>query len=173
MLHQNWFANPRFEMFNEYYDTQWFYDTESKCFYVVSELDNGNVQITEHSGDKETDLMFPQLMLCYEEWTREVKNWKKTKNGEDYYVSPNTGWVYMFYEMKSFCKDYPNTDMICCMCEYYSEQGIIENDCDLLDEMSVMEMVGWQFNSENGIPHEDMEQMIANYEDKRIDREVD
>ena len=59
MLHQNWFMNEKFEMFNEYYETQLFYDTENKCFYIVSELDNGNVQITEHSGNDKNDMLYP------------------------------------------------------------------------------------------------------------------
>ena len=37
MLHQNWFMNPRFEMFEDYGESQSFYDTETKNIYVVSE----------------------------------------------------------------------------------------------------------------------------------------
>ena len=37
MLHQNWFMNPRFEMFEDYGESQSFYDTETKNIYVVME----------------------------------------------------------------------------------------------------------------------------------------
>ena len=37
MLHQNWFMNPRFEMFEDYGESQSFYDTETGNIYVVFE----------------------------------------------------------------------------------------------------------------------------------------
>ena len=37
MLHQNWFMDERFEMFEEYAESQSFYDTETKNIYVVFE----------------------------------------------------------------------------------------------------------------------------------------
>lgn len=37
MLHQNWFMDERFEMFEDYGESQSFYDTETKNIYVVSE----------------------------------------------------------------------------------------------------------------------------------------
>ena len=37
MLHQNWFMNPRFEMFEDYGESQSFYDTETGIIYVVFE----------------------------------------------------------------------------------------------------------------------------------------
>lgn len=37
MLHQNWFQDKRFEMFEEYAESQSFYDVETKNIYVVSE----------------------------------------------------------------------------------------------------------------------------------------
>lgn len=37
MLHQNWFMNPRFEMFEDYGESQSFYDTETRIIYVVFE----------------------------------------------------------------------------------------------------------------------------------------
>lgn len=65
MLNQNWFYDKKFVMFNEYFDTQWFFDTESKSIYVVSELDNGNIQIIEHNGEKR-DVAYPNLHFEYE-----------------------------------------------------------------------------------------------------------
>ena len=37
MLQQNWFADSKFEMFEDYGDAQSFYDTETKNIYVVME----------------------------------------------------------------------------------------------------------------------------------------
>ena len=37
MLHQNCFMNPRFEMFEDYGESQSFYDTETGVIYVVFE----------------------------------------------------------------------------------------------------------------------------------------
>ena len=37
MLHQNWFMNPRFEMFEDYGESQSFYDTETGVIYIVFE----------------------------------------------------------------------------------------------------------------------------------------
>ena len=37
MLHQNWFMNPKFEMFEDYGESQSFYDTETGVIYVVFE----------------------------------------------------------------------------------------------------------------------------------------
>ena len=37
MLHQNWFMNPRFEMFEDYGESQSFYDKETGIIYVVFE----------------------------------------------------------------------------------------------------------------------------------------
>ena len=37
MLHQNWFMSPRFEMFEDYGESQSFYDTETGVIYVVFE----------------------------------------------------------------------------------------------------------------------------------------
>lgn len=37
MLHQNWFQDKKFEMFEEYADSQSFYDTENGNIYVVSD----------------------------------------------------------------------------------------------------------------------------------------
>lgn len=52
MLKQNWFVNM--EMFDEYYETQQFYDKETKCIYVVSEDPYGNTIITEYQeGSKD------------------------------------------------------------------------------------------------------------------------
>ena len=56
MLCQNWFMNPKFEMFEDYGESQSFYDTETGVIYIVYEdsNDSGNTiikEITEDSFD--------------------------------------------------------------------------------------------------------------------------
>ena len=56
MLHQNWFMNPRFEMFEDYGESQSFYDTETRIIYVVFEEygmkgSTINQEITEDSAE--------------------------------------------------------------------------------------------------------------------------
>ena len=53
MLHQNWFMNPRFEMFEDYGESQSFYDTETGIIYVVFEEYgmNGSTIIQEITED--------------------------------------------------------------------------------------------------------------------------
>lgn len=98
MLHQNWFMDKRFEMFNEYGHTQWFYDTKTECFYIVSEMENGNINIVEHSGNDKNDVIYPQLMSEYEEWKRNNEIYKKEYYGADeIYISPKTNEIYTAY----------------------------------------------------------------------------
>lgn len=56
MLCQNWFMNPKFEMFEDYGESQSFYDLETGVIYVVygDSNDSGNTfikEITEDSFD--------------------------------------------------------------------------------------------------------------------------
>lgn len=55
MLQQNWFADPKFEMFEDYGDVQSFYDTETKNIYVVMEDygQKGSNTIQEITPDSE------------------------------------------------------------------------------------------------------------------------
>lgn len=55
MLQQNWFADPKFEMFEDYGDVQSFYDTETKNIYVVMEEygQKGSNTIQEITPDSE------------------------------------------------------------------------------------------------------------------------
>ena len=48
MLHQNWFMNPRFEMFEDYGESQSFYDTEK---YINSELRTYYYDMKENEHD--------------------------------------------------------------------------------------------------------------------------
>lgn len=48
MISQNWFSNNNFIMFNEYYETQIFFDTNSDNIYIVAENNDDNtINITE------------------------------------------------------------------------------------------------------------------------------
>ena len=53
MLHQNWFMNPRFEMFEDYGDSQSFFDTETGIIYIVFEeyWQEGSTVIQEITED--------------------------------------------------------------------------------------------------------------------------
>ena len=56
MLQQNWFVDPKFEMFEDYGDAQSFYDTETKNIYVVMAEygQKGSNTIQEITPDVET-----------------------------------------------------------------------------------------------------------------------
>lgn len=53
MLCQNWFMNPKFEMFEDYGESQSFYDLETGVIYIVYEdtCDSGNTIIKEITED--------------------------------------------------------------------------------------------------------------------------
>lgn len=53
MLCQNWFMNPKFEMFEDYGESQSFYDLETGIIYVVYEdhCDSGTTIIKEITED--------------------------------------------------------------------------------------------------------------------------
>ena len=53
MLCQNWFMNPKFEMFEDYGESQSFYDLETGVIYIVIEdtNDSGNTIIKEITED--------------------------------------------------------------------------------------------------------------------------
>ena len=53
MLCQNWFMNPKFEMFEDYGESQSFYDLETGVIYIVYEdtNDSGNTIIKEITED--------------------------------------------------------------------------------------------------------------------------
>ena len=53
MLCQNWFMNPKFEMFEDYGESQSFYDLETGVIYIVygDSNDSGNTIIKEITED--------------------------------------------------------------------------------------------------------------------------
>ena len=70
MLQQNWFADSKFKMFEDYGDVQKFYDTETKNIYVVLEEydQKGNNTIQEITPDSE------EYTLNYEKYKEYMKN---------------------------------------------------------------------------------------------------
>jgi len=96
---------------------------------------------------------------------RELKSspWKKDSDGCDYYVSPKTGWVYTFYKLNSFSKEYPNTDKICCMFEFTNEKEMLIPGTEGYE---VEEIVGWEYSPDGNIPKDDFQAMIEEYEVK-------
>ena len=100
MLNQNWFFDKKFVKFSEYFDTQWFFDTESKSIYVVSELDNGNIQIIEQN-EKKRDVAYPNLYEEYEMFVSENAEVKKKTICDDIMVVNET----VYTDLKSFAKE--------------------------------------------------------------------
>ncbi len=164
MLHQNWFMDKRFEMFYEYYEEQRFYDTENDCFYQVIE-DQPITTIIEYTKDGED---YKEFMDEYLEW-KQSKYWKVNKNNDEYYVSPETGYVYEFYDLKGR-GDRKNTEIMICMLEYQSENVMLEVENYASntnsEEPIQQQIVGWQYCTDNCIPKKRMEEMIKEYENK-------
>lgn len=67
MLHQNWFMNERFEMYEDYPESQSFYDTETKNIYIVSEKfgQKGSTIILEITPDS---FEYQANISRYHEW---------------------------------------------------------------------------------------------------------
>ena len=51
MLHEIWFMDSKFEMFEDYGDFQSFYNTETGIIYTVSEFLDGEIVVTEITED--------------------------------------------------------------------------------------------------------------------------
>lgn len=67
MLNQNWFMDDRFEMFEDYAESQSFYDTETKNIYVVFEEygQKGSTIIQEITSES---LEYQPNILRYNKW---------------------------------------------------------------------------------------------------------
>lgn len=86
MLHQNWFTDEkRFEMFEDYAESQSFYDTETKNIYVVLEEygQKGSTIVQEITPES---FEYASNIARYNEWKY---GWKKTSDGDLKYISPN------------------------------------------------------------------------------------
>ena len=87
--------------------------------------------------------------------------WKKDTDGDEYYVSPKTGHVYMFYQMRGN-NSVAITDMICCMEEYSSEENFLDINRD--EEIVPARFVSLDYAGDNKINHEFFEKEIEIYE---------
>ena len=67
MLHQNWFMSPRFEMFEDYGESQSYFDTETGMIYVVFEEYGmtGNTIIQEIAPDSSE---YAMNLARYNQW---------------------------------------------------------------------------------------------------------
>ncbi len=88
MLRQNWFMNPKFEMFEDYGESQSFYDTETGLIYVVfeeNEQQENTVirEITKESMDYKPNYerykafkgkKYKVILVMSEEYTIEAQN---------------------------------------------------------------------------------------------------
>lgn len=51
MLHEVWFMDPKFEMFEDYGSFQSFYNTETGIIYTVNEFADGEIEVREITED--------------------------------------------------------------------------------------------------------------------------
>ena len=67
MLHQNWFMSPRFEMYEDYGESQSFFDTETEMIYVVFEEYgmSGNTIVQEIAPDSSE---YAMNLARYKQW---------------------------------------------------------------------------------------------------------
>lgn len=75
MISQNWFSNKNFIMFNEYYEIQMFFDTNSNNIYIVAENNNDNtINITELNPSSTN----------YDEYYEMYENYLESRNSLDF-----------------------------------------------------------------------------------------
>lgn len=58
MLQENWFANPKFEMFEDYGSYQSFYNIENGIIYTVNEFSDGEIEVREITEDSHNYNLF-------------------------------------------------------------------------------------------------------------------
>lgn len=68
MLHQNWFMDKNFEMFEDYAESQSFYDIKTKNIYIVFEK-------FEQKGITTIQEIVPESFE-YQIYYKQYKNWK-------------------------------------------------------------------------------------------------
>ena len=104
MLQENWFANPRFEMFEDYGSYQSFYNTETGIIYTVNEFADGEIEVREITEDSHNYQAFYKRYKAFkqkkykvtlymtEEYTIEAdtkeqaEKLAREKLGNDYYI---------------------------------------------------------------------------------------
>ena len=104
MLHEIWFMDPKFEMFEDYGSFQSFYNTETGIIYTVNEFSDGEIVVREITEDSRKYQVFYERYKAFkqkkykvtlymtEEYTiladseREAEKLAREKLGNDYYI---------------------------------------------------------------------------------------
>lgn len=104
MLHEVWFMDPKFEMFEDYGSYQSFYNTETGIIYTVNEFADGEIEIREITEDSPNYKTFYERYRAFkqkkykvtlymtEEYTIEAdtkeqaEKLAREKLGNDYYI---------------------------------------------------------------------------------------
>lgn len=121
MLHQNWFMDKRFEMFEDYGESQSFYDTETKNIYIAFEEygQKGSTIVQEITPDSnEYGINFDR----YKHWK---SGWVRSERDSLKYVSIN-GNEYMTACLNTWQSDIPCTfDIVALFLMERNEDGIV------------------------------------------------
>ena len=104
MLHEVWFMDPKFEMFEDYGSFQSFYNTENGIIYTVNEFADGEIEVREITEDSRNYKTFYEIYRAFkqkkykvtlymtEEYTIEAdtkeqaEKLAREKLGNDYYI---------------------------------------------------------------------------------------
>ena len=104
MLHEVWFMDPKFEMFEDYGSYQSFYNTETGIIYTVNEFADGEIEVREITEDSRNYKTFYERYRAFkqkkykvtlymtEEYTIEAdtkeqaEKLAREKLGNDYYI---------------------------------------------------------------------------------------
>lgn len=104
MLHEIWFMDPKFEMFEDYGEFQSFYNTETGIIYTVNGISDGEIEVREITEDSRNYKAFYERYRAFkqkrykvtlymtEEYTIEAdtkeqaEKLAREKLGNDYYI---------------------------------------------------------------------------------------
>lgn len=67
MLHENWFMDPKFEMFADYGDTQYFYNKETGIIYIVTDWGNRETKIREITEESSHYITFYERYKAFKQ----------------------------------------------------------------------------------------------------------
>ena len=105
MLHEVWFMDPKFEMFEDYGSFQSFYNTETGIIYTVNEFADGEIEVREITEDSCNYKIFYERYKAFkqkkykvtlymtEEYTivadtkEQAEKLAREKLGNDYYIA--------------------------------------------------------------------------------------
>ena len=153
MLHQNWFMDERFEMFEEYAERQSFYDAETKNIYIVSEEDvaEGTTTILEITPES---LSYQAEIAIYKAW-KEIKEGLRT-------IKMTAGMTQEFEIIKTTAPDHVIKAqlMYISACEEEGKE-VPENPYDMIVEFGYYVTV---VGSQDSLSEEDLETITINAE---------